>query len=271
MWRDKIKVHPAAELFPMMGGDLSSLAKDIQEHGLTAPVIIWTAKDEEIRTLREGRPRGAKKYSRAGIEFYLLDGRNRMEAADKLGLLTFDDDGWPIFDDFCLINYEQPITILGPGIEPFDYVISANIHRRHLTAEQKRELIAKLLQAKPEQSNRQIAETVKASPTTVGTVRSEMEKSGDVSKLDTRTDTKGRQQPAAKPKQTQREAVGTIARINAQATSRSRVEYIAATWKRDASGLEVAKIVLEKLKHDMPAADVEGLRQVLEQFIGDGQ
>jgi hypothetical protein len=82
---------------------------------------------------------------------------------------------------------------------PTAYVISANIHRRHLTAEQKRDLIAKLLKAQPEKSDRQIADTVKASPTTVGTVRAKMEAAGDVSKLDTRRDRKGRQQPASKP------------------------------------------------------------------------
>ena len=64
--------------------------------------------------------------------------------------------------------------MLDKSVDPYGYVISANIHRRHLTAEQKRELIAKLLKATPEKSDRQIAETVKASPTTVGTVRAEM-------------------------------------------------------------------------------------------------
>src|SRR5262249_38778748 len=76
------------------------------------------------------------------------------------------------------------------------YVASANVHRRHLTVEQKRELIAKLLKADPSKSDRQIAETAKASPTTVGTVRTEMEAKGDVSKLDTRRDRRGRKQPA---------------------------------------------------------------------------
>ena len=39
---------------------------------------------------------------------------------------------------------------------------------------------------------------MKASPTTVGTERAEMEATGDVSKLDTRTDSKGRRQPVHK-------------------------------------------------------------------------
>ena len=44
-----------------------------------------------------------------------------------------------------------------PGTDPYTYVISANIRRRHLTAEQKRELIAKLIKATPEKSDRAIA------------------------------------------------------------------------------------------------------------------
>jgi hypothetical protein len=93
---------------------------------------------------------------------------------------------------------DRPIAQTVGGCDPYDFVISANIHRRHLTAEQKRELIGNLLKANPEKSDRRIAETVKASPTTVGDVRSKMEATGDVSKLDTRRDTKGREQPARK-------------------------------------------------------------------------
>ena len=37
-----------------------------------------------------------------------------------------------------------------PWIDPYAYVMSANLHRRHLTPEQRRELVAKLLKASPE-------------------------------------------------------------------------------------------------------------------------
>jgi hypothetical protein len=46
---------------------------------------------------------------------------------------------------------------LPADVDAYSYVMSANIHRRHLTIEQKRELIGKLLKAQPKQSNRQIA------------------------------------------------------------------------------------------------------------------
>src|SRR5262249_58582358 len=96
------------------------------------------------------------------------------------------------------------VTLLDRSVDPYAYVISANLHRRHLSAEQRRELIAKLIKATPEKSDRQIAGTVKASPTTVGTVRAEMEAKGEVSKLDTRTDAKGINQPASKSRKAKR-------------------------------------------------------------------
>lgn len=50
-------------------------------------------------------------------------------------------------------------------------VDSANLHRRHLTREQKREVIAAMLKANPNRSNRDIAVEVKASHNTVAAVR----------------------------------------------------------------------------------------------------
>jgi hypothetical protein len=111
----------------------------------------------------------------------ILDGRNRYRA--------------------CLAAGFEPAVRNGDNWigDPASFVISRNIRRRHLTAEQKRDLIARLLKAAPEQSDRQIAETVKASPTFVGKVRAQKEASGDVSTVDTRTDKRGRKQLANKP------------------------------------------------------------------------
>src|SRR6516164_633744 len=59
----------------------------------------------------------------------ILDGRNRYRACEAAG-----------------VNYIAD-NILDPGFDAVAYVVSKNIHRRHLTTEQKRDLIAKLLKA----------------------------------------------------------------------------------------------------------------------------
>jgi hypothetical protein len=87
---------------------------------------------------------------------------------------------------------------LVPNIDPFSYVVSVNVRRRHLTSEQKRDIVAALLKAHPERSDRETAKLAKVSPTTVGVIRGELEEAGAVSKLDTRTGADGVQQPARK-------------------------------------------------------------------------
>jgi ParB-like chromosome segregation protein Spo0J len=108
----------------------------------------------------------------------ILDGRNRYRACIEAGVeLAY-----------------SPFT----GSDPAAFVISANIRRRHLTAEQKRELIVKLIKATPEKSDRQIAEMVRADHKTVGAARAEQEARGEIPHVSTRVDTRGRQQPARK-------------------------------------------------------------------------
>jgi hypothetical protein len=168
-WRKWLRIHPAAEFFPILGKEeLRTLAADIKAHGLRQPTTF--IEDED------GHP-------------ILLDGRSRLDALELLAEeITLDNS--IIFERRCFDS----------DFDVYAFVTSLNIHRRHLTAEKKHELITKLLKAKPEQSDRQIANTVKASPTTVGKVRADMEVKGDVSKLDTRTDTRGRKQPVWREK-----------------------------------------------------------------------
>jgi hypothetical protein len=168
-WRDVLPVHAAADLFPLLSkGELEELSRDIKEHGLRQRCHTI---DENGRTV-------------------LLDGRNRLDALEHIGKeITLDNSG----------IFEQ----LPADVDPYSFVISANIHRRHLTGDQKRELIDKLLKATPEKSNRQIAETVKADDKTVGSVRRELEGRAEIPHTETRTDSRGRQQPASKaPKRT---------------------------------------------------------------------
>jgi DNA-binding Lrp family transcriptional regulator len=165
----ELQFHPLADIFPLMEGEeFDALVADIKANGLREQIVLYEGK--------------------------VLDGRNRYRALRALGVSPVDIPGHPL-GSFC---GRDVLPARDPGRDPAGFVVSRNIHRRHLTAEQKHDLIAKLLKAQPEKSNRQIAATVKASPTTVGTVRAKMEKAGDVSKLDTRVDSKGRKQPAKK-------------------------------------------------------------------------
>ena len=185
-WRDVIKVHQAAELFPKMtDAELEVLGKDIAKNGLTSPIAV-TAK---------------LSY---GWAYQLLDGINRLDAMERVGFqFTLVLEGGK-----CKINPEPyyfkdgkffPEAIVVDEAHALDYVISANIHRRHLTAEQKRDLIKVVLKAHPSKSNRQIAKLVGASHPHIAAARAEFEASGDVETVTTSIDTKGRKQPTHKP------------------------------------------------------------------------
>jgi ParB-like chromosome segregation protein Spo0J len=75
----------------------------------------------------------------------ILDGRNRNRACIKLGIE-------PRLNQF-----------IGDDKAARAFVISKNLHRRHLTAEKRRELIAEQIKAQPEKSNRRIAKQVDVS------------------------------------------------------------------------------------------------------------
>jgi hypothetical protein len=86
--------------------------------------------------------------------------------------------------------------LLPDKTDPLAYVISENMIRRQLTAEQKRNLIAEWLEIKPSDSNRLIADLLKVDHKTVGSVRKQMEGRGEIPHVETRTDSLGREQPA---------------------------------------------------------------------------
>jgi hypothetical protein len=175
-WRDTLPIHPAAELFPRMSGaELAALGKDIRKHGLTSSIAVWSdGKSPE----------------------QLLDGRSRLDAIEiEIGPAIVGPPSVMAGKDFLAVN---KVIVLDRSVDPYAFVISANIHRRHLTVEQKHELIAKLIKTDPTKSNRQIAKTVKVDHKTVASVRAEKEGRGEIPHVETRTDSKGRKQPARK-------------------------------------------------------------------------
>jgi hypothetical protein len=187
-WRDVVPVHAAADLFPMMDEEqLRELGKDIKEHGLKHEPVFWTPSD----AIRET------------THWYLLDGRNRLAAMELVGIkFTYqvDDDGEPWIHETTSFGDRILGRHLFEPIDPYEYVLSANVHRRHVTAAQKRALIARVLKAQPEKSDRQIAKTVGVDHKTVGAQRTELESTGEIPQSVTRNgaDGKTRKQPAKK-------------------------------------------------------------------------
>jgi hypothetical protein len=118
-WRDRYKIHPAAEVFPMMLDDeLAKLGEDIKANGLTVPLTIIERPGEYDR---RGKPVN-----------YVLDGRNRLDAMERAGM-----------DTTCLPWNPDP-----PEWEDAAaFIISANVHRRHLKKHELADWIAKALAA----------------------------------------------------------------------------------------------------------------------------
>ena len=178
-WRDVLPIHPAAELFPpMTANELRELGADIKQNGLTSPIVLWS----------DGKSPAV-----------LLDGRNWLDAIEMATGSPAMLGAPSIMAGKDFLACDRVIT-LDRSVDPYAFVISANFRRRHLNAEQKREVIAKLLKAQPEKSDRQIAEMLGVDHKTVASVRAEMEGRGEIPHAEARTDSKGRKQPAKRPR-----------------------------------------------------------------------
>jgi hypothetical protein len=121
-WRDHLKIHPAAELFPLMSEpELRELGEDIKTNGLLSPIAIYD---------------GA-----------LVDGRNRLDAIELVGL-KFEfirhrgyPDGRSIIVGISSVDFDAPLHPVqqlsaSPGsygdvYDPYDFVISATRRRFH--------------------------------------------------------------------------------------------------------------------------------------------
>ena len=209
------------------------MGEDIKKNGLRIPIVL-------------------EKCGPSGRWRSLVDGRNRLDAMELVGL--------EVVRDGKLNRDLVQTSILDDGIDPFEFVISANIHRRHLSADDKRKVIATLLKAKPEKSNRQIAETAKVSHVTVGAVRAELESTGQIDQL-TKTvgkDGKTRRQltrkhksaasTPAKPAPARAEIGPTSAGENARRGA--RIEELRAENRR----LEIENVKLRSEVEDAKAA-----------------
>jgi hypothetical protein len=170
-WRNVLPIHPAANKIPeATDAEKRRLAGDLDRHGQHMPVVL-------VRV--------------AGGQPQLLDGRTRLDLLEGLANEVVDASG--------AVLVPCDIIDVADDAEAEAMSMSLNVHRRQIKPEEMRKLVAALIKAAPEKSDRQIAQTAKRSPTFVGKVRAKMEAAGEVSTVDTRTDAKGVKQPARKP------------------------------------------------------------------------
>src|SRR5262245_55723752 len=116
-WRMFLGVHPAAKLFPRPPLDqVQELGEDIKKNGLTSPIALIAAQE-------------------GGYKYWVLDGITRLDAMALVGI------------PFKVVLEGARRNAVVIDTDPWAYVISANIRRRHLSAEDKDRLIVELLKA----------------------------------------------------------------------------------------------------------------------------
>jgi ParB-like chromosome segregation protein Spo0J len=159
-----LPLHPiTADYADLTDAEASAMRESLKANGLAVPIAVWRGQ--------------------------VVDGRHRAKFCQELGIEPRYDD----ISDRCSTEEEMR-----------KHVAALNERRRArttpLSTAEKQARIEAELKADPTRSDRAIAQGVGVSPTTVGGVRTKLEVKGDVSKVDTRTDTKGRKQPAKKSK-----------------------------------------------------------------------
>lgn len=158
--------HPLSASFGDLPADeFAALVNDIKQNGLLTAIVTTDGNQ-------------------------IIDGWHRYRACLDAGVK-------PRFDPFTWAT-QSAAEQVGRTMTEVQFVVAQNMHRRHLTQEQKRSIVAELLKADPAQSDRSIAAQAKVSPTTVGTVRRELEEGVQIGHHAERTGRDGKVQPAAR-------------------------------------------------------------------------
>ena len=245
---DGIPVHPYAAAYPMMSeGELQDLADDIKANGQHEPITLTTFDPE----LFDG--------------WFIIDGRNRYAACKIAGV-----EPW--------IEREFIITPVSGGrrimVEPTEesvraWIKSKNLHRRHLTPEQKREQIKAALSRNPELPDYQIAKRTNTSPHTVKRVRQD---NPDLQGANERVNARGQKRPATYsrvPAEVDRE-LEAAARAKSSAPDSSPYVTGDSAASRNGQRLDALKITRRMTKdaRDLVAllSDVGGVEGVREQL-----
>lgn len=180
----------------------------------------------------------------------IIDGHHRQEIASKLGV-------------FCPRRTERDLT----DEQKVSMALTLNLDRRHLSREQRRALLAASIKAEPEVSDREHGRRTGTDNKTAAKVRTDMEGREEIPHVDKRIDTKGREQPATKPKNTDKShdsALDAFQKITgplttddeyteaelAEMQAMETVEYLECAAECFADDLEKATLAYETLSKD---------------------
>jgi len=216
-----LRFHPLADIFPLMEGE--------EFDGLVADIKAHGLRVPIVL-----------------YEKMILDGRNRYRAFAAAGFTLTTRS---IVDGDSFIK------------DPAAYVISANIHRRHLSAEQKRELIAKLIKTQPEKSDRALAKQAGVSHPTIAKARRAAEATGKALPVDKRVgaDGKARKQPKL------------TARQRKIARNKARRECEREESRRRAEKRKVFEEKVRRWVKTLSAEQAKGLQELIEDDLADAE
>jgi cell wall-associated NlpC family hydrolase len=156
------------------------LSDNLQPHPLA--LLFRPFTDDEFADLVADIRTNGQQHPIMLHEGQILDGVHRYRACIKAGI--------------------KPHGEQYTGTNPAAYVCSANLHRRqeNMTPAQKRALIAEVLKASPELSDRQVGKITKTSDKTVASERAGLESRSEIRTSPIRKDTQGRKQKVRKSK-----------------------------------------------------------------------
>lgn len=163
--------HPLSAAFGDIAADeFAELVADIKANGLILPIVYLD--DEQGHKL-------------------ILDGWHRHRACLEAGVK-------PRFEPFSYF-VEHADEQSGRKMTPAEFVIAQNAHRRHLTREQRRNIVAELLKCNPEASNVSVAKQAEVDDKTVAKVRAGLEATSEIPRLTKTIGRDGKARPARQP------------------------------------------------------------------------
>ncbi|NUY01554.1 ParB N-terminal domain-containing protein [Paraburkholderia youngii] len=169
----------------------------------------------------------------------IIDGHHRRHIADELGIVCPTETREGLGD-------EEKRTLAR----------TLNTARRHLTREQRRELIAGQLRDTPQQSDRQIAAALGVDHKTVSTQRAGLASTGEIPQLETRegADGKTRKLPVEKSKRLRNDA--DYEALDALTEFHEREQHIKAVLRRQAEAGRILREIRDKREYR-----IEGYRK----------